>query len=632
MISDFYYNSHDPSCKDPFGAVTEGTKISFCVKAEDPSSPREEGSPYDREEGSPYDQKEGSPSSRVIMKYFRESEGNEDIKSLILTKEGNEYRGTLTLDKTGLWFYWFEVLDGDRVRYFGNSQDSLGGLAIEYGNVYEIRHFQITCHSFIKKSPAWYKNAIFYQIFPDRFYNGNEDGCVDNPKPGSFLYGSWYDEPYYIRNSAGGIDHWDFMGGNFKGIRKKIPYLKDLGITGIYLNPIFEARSCHRYDTGDYMKTDPMLGTEEEFRELCEELKENGIRIMLDGVFNHTGADSIYFNALSNYDSIGAANSKDSPYYSWYRFKNYPFIYDCWWGVTDLPNVNEEDPSYRNFITGKDGVIKKWIEAGASGWRLDVADELPDDFIRDIRKSMEEMTPSSGSTQNEDESEYVLIGEVWEDASNKIAYSKRREYLYGNELHGVMNYPFKDTLIRYLRGEISAEYIYRVYMSLYENYPPEAFYSSLNSLSTHDTRRIATELGGPEKVRMACAALFFSPGVPCIYYGDEAGLKGQRDPYNRAGFPWGREDIEYMQMYREMTRLRKENEVLTGGSYRPFFMDGLFGILRYGEEKGAMALVLNPSDEEKFIDIQVHTHVVNRNYRIKEDIPGRNYTIIEFTE
>lgn len=588
MIPEFYFNSHDEICKDPFGAVPKGREIIFSVKLSED---------YD-----------------VILKIFRENPNGEKNYSLIKMENlAGLRKATYTPEETGLYFYHFEVIKDNEKFYFGNSHDSKGGLAINYDKEYELRPFQITVHNYLRKSPSWYKEGIFYQIFPDRFFNGNEDGRIDGIKPNSFIYGSWYDTPYYVRNEKGGIERWDFKGGNLEGIRKKIPYLKEMGITGIYLNPIFLARSNHRYDTGDYHKIDPMVGTEESFIKLCEELKENGIRVILDGVFNHTGSDSIYFNSVNSYDSIGAFNSIQSKYYNWFSFKNYPTEYECWWGVTDLPNINEDDESYKDFILNdKDGVIPYWIRRGASGWRLDVADELPDSFIKGIRESMEKESFS------QDESDVVLIGEVWEDASNKIAYSKRREYFMGDELHGVMNYPLKDSIIQYLRGEINAETIYRNLISLMENYPEEAWFSSLNSLSTHDTRRIRTELNHIDLEKLAIKTLFTMPGVPCIYYGDEAGLFGERDPYNRAAFPWGRESQKHMTFYKEAIDLRKSSEVFTKGSFRPFFSKNVFGYVRYLDNK------------YKIILINRDNFRVELNIKIK--VEGKDFLIHEFLE
>lgn len=567
-IRDVYFNSHDTSCRNPFGAVTGGTRIDVTVKTGDLTN------------------------VTCYLNYYQEKSGKREIRTIPMKEQGGRHTASIVPMERGLYFYWFSVTVPGLTLYYGNSHDSLGGIAIPYEQEIALRPFQITVHEYLKPAPRWYREAIFYQIFPDRFCNGNEDGRITAPKPGSMLYADWYDTPYYIRNPLGGIQRWEFSGGNLKGIKSKLDYLQDLGISGIYLNPIFEARSNHRYDTGDYHTVDPMLGSNEEFEDLMGHCADRGIGVILDGVFNHTGDDSIYFNARGTYDSLGASQSKASPYYDWYNFRSFPSDYECWWGVTDLPNVNEDVDSYRDFIMNpKDGVIPYWLRKGAGGWRLDVADELPGPFIQGIRQAMDQTAvPKNLDT--------VLIGEVWEDASNKISYSARREYLMGEELHGVMNYPFKDAIIRYLNGQIRAEDIYRIMMSLKENYPREAFYANFNFLGTHDTPRIRTDLGNTGKLRMATAMLMTLPGVPCIYYGDEAGLYGERDPYNRATYPWGREDREIMGLYQQAIALRKSSHAFVHGEFQPFFKGDVFGFIRsLGEEIHLMAF--NPTDQNK---------------------------------
>lgn len=591
-LSNIYYNSHDIASKNPFGAVTPGQKINFCFKMDDDSK------------------------ADVYFNYYLEGEESRKIYTKLMVNNQGKYTVELVPDKKGLWFYWFSISINGSSYYYGNSHDALGGLAIPYDSENILRPFQITVHQFIKPSPDWYKDAIFYQIFPDRFFNASPDGSVKGSRPGAYYWGDWYDKPMYIKSPKGEIVRWDFAGGNLEGIIQKTDYLKQLGITGLYLNPIFKARSNHRYDTGDYHKIDPMLGDEDKFKELCSKLEENNINVILDGVFNHTGADSIYFNAFNTYDSVGAHNSQSSPYYDWYSFKQYLETYDCWWGVTDLPNVNEGSESYQKFILNNDtGVVPFWVRMGAKGWRLDVADEMPDEFIKGIRKSMDE----SG------EEDLVLIGEVWEDASNKIAYSKRREYLMGEELNGVMNYPFKDSIINYLKGNIRAEDIYRNMMSIKENYPKEAFYSNFNSLSTHDTKRIRTELPDSRILKCAVGMLMTLPGVPCIYYGDEAGLEGERDPYNRGTYPWNREDMEIMEIYKEMIAIRKSSKAFTEGEFYPMFLGDVFAYRRNNNGESYIVIV-NPNNGEREINISIGESKSN----FYKKVPPYSFTVEKF--
>lgn len=553
-----HYNSFQIQHKKPFGAVLKDQEIQFSLTVEYAMNPE------------------------VTFVVSKEGQGEQYIKMSSL-QEGS-FTTSYSSSEYGLCFYFFMLNYDDhgmrRTVYLGAPSQGIGGEIVARDNRWELTPYQITVHNYQESTPAWYKNAVFYQIFVDRFFNGEEHGKVLSPKKNSFLYATWDDSPMYIKDHQGNILRWDFFGGNLKGVLQKLDYLESLGIGGIYLNPIFKARSNHKYDTGDYMEIDEMFGDEESFKTLLQEAKKRGIRIVLDGVFNHVGADSKYFNAFGTYDSVGAAQSTESPYYSWFNFFQYPHDYESWWGVKDLPNVNENEDSYKNFIVGKDGVIEKWSRMGIGGWRLDVADEMPDEFIEEIRKTMD--------TVSEDQ---VLLGEVWEDASNKIAYGKRRRYLLGKELHGTMNYPFKDGVIAYLNGHMRAKDLYMRFMSLKENYPPEALYSALNNLGTHDTRRILTELKDVRKLQVAVGMLLTFPGVPCIYYGDEAGMEGESDPFNRGPYPWGKESPDTFAIYQSMIQLRKKHETLTSGEFIPFYQEEMFGYLRKTEDECHLILV-----------------------------------------
>ena len=437
--------------------------------------------------------------------------------------------------------------------------------------------------------------------------------------PKKVIQMDWDDRPFYIRNESGAIERWTGYGGTLSGIKDKLPYLNDLGVTIIYLNPIFEAASSHRYDTADFMKIDPGLGDEESFTELVNEAKKYGIRIILDGVFNHVGFDSVYFNGYGNYGEGGAAKDKDSPYYKWFNFESWPDKYDCWWGVTDLPAINENDPDYKEYIcTGKDSVIRHWMRTGIGGFRLDVADELPDEFIEDIRRVMSEEDPES-----------VLLGEVWEDASNKISYGIRRKYFRGKELNSVMNYPFRTGALDYLKGRITAGDFVASVMNQMENYPPENFAGNLNLIGSHDRERALTLLGdAPDKdslndrqkelyslsdeqrqlakkrMRLLVLIQFTLPGLPCIYYGDEAAMEGYTDPYNRGPYPWGKEDKELTDYYKKIIALRKSEAVFTKGNYLPVaYTDDVYGCRRVYEDETVYVLVNANTSQPREFDI-----------------------------
>ena len=434
--------------------------------------------------------------------------------------------------------------------------------------------WQMTVYDAASPTPGWFGEGLTYQIFPDRFRRSHLPDMAKMPW-GRRLHENWDDIPDYLPDEDGEYCR-DFFGGDLAGIREKLPYLRELGVETLYLCPIFEASSNHHYNTGDYRRIDPMLGTEEDFRALCAEAHALGIRVILDGVFNHNGKDSRYFNADGRYDTVGAAQSQDSPYYPWFHFHPWPTDYDAWWGIRDLPAVNESAPSYRDFIfAGEDSVIRHWLRAGADGWRLDVADELPDDFIAGIRQAMDETKPGC-----------LLLGEVWEDGSNKIAYSQRRKYLLGGETHCLMNYPFRTAALCYLRGGDAADF--RESMeTIRENYPAPAFQSAMNFLGTHDTPRVLSLLGegqtpadkaeraafrlrpeeerlGKERWKLASALLYAFPGSPMLFYGDEAGLQGLEDPFCRGGYPWGREDEDLLAWFRLLGRLRKRPSLRRG--------------------------------------------------------------------
>ena len=463
-------------------------------------------------------------------------------------------------------------------------------------------------------TPEWFGSGVTYHIFPDRFRRlsvPKADGLVGN----RWVHEQWDDMPQWQPDPDGEIRNRDFFGGSLAGITSKLDDLARLGVTTLYLCPIFESASNHRYNTADYTHIDPMLGTEKDFDILCRQARERGIHILLDGVFNHTGSQSIYFNADGYYPSEGAAQSQDSPYYDWYSFHPWPQDYDSWWGIHTLPAVREECPSYVDYIIDHpDSIVRRWVRLGASGWRLDVADELPDWFIAKIRTALEETDP-----------EGILIGEVWEDGSNKIAYSQRRRYLLGSECHGLMNYPFRTALLAYLQGG-GAEDFQNAMETIRENYPPAAFYSAMNFLGTHDTPRILTVLGadhvpetrearaafrlspdqrakGVALVRLAALILFTFPGSPTIFYGDEAGMEGFEDPFNRGTYPWGHEDRELLGHFARLGTLRRSRSTLQKGTLSWIAANGpLLAFAREGTD-GRLVTVVNADRAEQRLSL-----------------------------
>ena len=400
---------------------------------------------------------------------------------------------------------------------------------------------------------------------------------------------------------------------------EKLDYIASLGITAVYLNPVFEAYSNHRYDTGDYKKFDETLGTEEDFKAFLQKAQSLGIRVVLDGVFNHTGADSRYFNKFGNYDSVGAYQSKDSPYYGWYQFIEYPDKYAAWWGFDTLPGVNESNAGFEKFIAGRDGVIEHYIRMGVSGWRLDVADELPDEFLQKVR--------SAAKTENP---EALLVGEVWEDASNKVSYNVRRKYLQGAELDGAINYPFLRAALKFVKEGDARAFAHHVRTQI-DHYPKQSLDVCFNVLGTHDTPRALTAFadGTPKtedkrewanfrlseeqyktaKKRLKTASLlqYTVPGVPCLYYGDEAGVQGYKDPLNRTAYPWGGEDKELVEWYAFLGRLRSLAP-FAGGTYKELYADrrALVFERRVGEDSIVVAVNMGNNEYALHFDGEIY--------------------------
>ena len=607
MESDFaLHDSHVKEYRDPFGAVELGTSIKLSIET------------YNNAEV--YLNLIDFNDKEIVIKMNLEVSNGECSKFSTVIETDN---------LLGMNRYYFTITRFGKKVYYGNNSNIFGGVGQKYHD--NPVPYQITVYE-KSYTPEWFKSGIIYQIFVDRFFNGNSDGKINNPKKNSFIYGNWNDEPMYIKNQNGEILRWDFYGGNLKGVKEKLPYLKDLGITIIYFNPIFEAVSCHKYDTGDYEIIDPMFGDEEDFRNLCIEANKYGIKIILDGVFSHTGSDSKYFNKFGRYNSVGAYQDKNSPYYEWYRFNNYPDKYECWWGFDNQPNVDELNPSYLDYIvTGKNSIISKWMNLGASGWRLDVADELPDEFIEILKKRTREINPDS-----------VLIGEVWEDASNKVSYSKRRRYLFGKELDSVTNYPFRNAILKYVKSEINADIFVKTIFSLYENYPIENFYSNMNILGNHDTERVLTALN--EDIRLLELAVIIQmvlPGVPLIYYGDEAGVLGGTDPENRKTYPWGKENKLVYDLYKKFISIRKSNLALVKGNFNIRNEGKELAIITREYNGKRIILIANNSEENKSIEFnnttnkgykdiinnQLLTTKQNENYVFI--VKGKGYRILE---
>ena len=583
------YNSRDLYYKKPFGAVKTGETAFFRVfppaDLHDPA-PVMELCPIGREQ-------DPAACLSLPMEPRRAPDGR------------TGYVASWTPGEAGVWRYRFR-LRGSLGEFFLLRRPD-GSAGVNQGGFWQLTVYEPF------STPAPLEGAVFYQIFPDRFRNSGA------PKEGvpsdRVLHKDWNEAPVDRPDGKGRFLCNDYFGGDLRGIREKLPYLAGLGVEVLYLNPIFEAHSNHRYNTADYRKIDPLLGTEEDFAALCAEAEGYGIRVVLDGVFNHTGSDSVYFNKEKRYGpDTGACNDPDSPYRDWYSWIRWPDQYESWWGFATLPNVNEASRSYQDFICGEDGVLAKWLRAGAAGFRLDVADELPDFFLEKIRARVKAEGPDK-----------LLLGEVWEDASNKYSYGHYRRYLLGRQLDSVMNYPWRAAILRFLRlGD--GKGLRDAIMDILENYPPPVVGVLMNCLSTHDVPRCITALAAPDmegKDRdwqrahntltpdqyyfgrqmflLASLIQYTLPGCPSLYYGDEAGLVGYADPFNRGTYPWGKEDQGLVEFFRILGRMRKENPVLRRGSFEPLYFDEDFCVYQRRLGNRTAALAVNRSGETRKI-------------------------------
>ena len=483
------------------------------------------------------------------------------------------FSGTFAFSKPGLYFYYFRITGKTGTfRLFRQGDDT----NMEAGETW-----QVTCIPADFSVPDWAKGGVIYQVFPDRFCRSGACDLTGKLEP-YVLHSQWAEEVFWQPDAKGEILNNDFYGGNFRGITEKMDYLASLGVTVLYLNPISKSFSSHRYDTGDYKTPDPMLGTEEDFTKLCDAAHSRGIRVILDGVYSHTGSDSLYFNKKGTFPGVGAYQSPDSPYYSWYTFKKYPDSYLSWWDFDTLPTVKKLDPAFIDYIiTGQDSVIEHWLKLGADGFRLDVADELPNEFMAILKTHLRKLRPDA-----------LLMGEVWEDASNKVAYGVRCRYFVDGTLDSVMNYPFRTAILNFVKGQDTGENFRSTVLTVAENYPPQVLRSNMNLLGTHDTPRILTALvdgfdGSREelarrtlseedlalalqRLEIATFLQYMLPGNPSIYYGDEAQMEGHKDPFNRRTYPWGRENKALLCHYQALGKLRKDCPALGLGDIRFF--------------------------------------------------------------
>ena len=544
------FDSKDKRFKEPFGTLVPGQSCRMSVLL--PAEIKTESLTLilAREDGTEYCRYAGQPDG---------GEGDYDRFTVRFAPE-----------EKGLYFYYFRVTTAHES--FALYRQGWDQTNMEAGEKWQL---SVIPADFL--TPEGLYGSVMYQIFPDRFAKKGECDLTGKMRPYR-IHSDLSDLPDWKPDENGEVKNCDFFGGNLAGIADKLDYLASLGVSVVYLNPIFKAWSNHRYDTADYKRIDELLGTEDDFRELCRQAHQRGMKIILDGVFSHTGSRSVYFDEKGEFGH-GAVSDPASPYRDWFEFKHFPDDYTAWWGVKTLPCVNELNESYlRYIVTDEDSVVAHWLSAGADGFRLDVADELPDEFIVKLRKRLKEIDPNA-----------LLIGEVWEDASNKISYSRRRTYFTAGELDSVMNYPFKDAILAYVKGEDSGIGLRNTVITVAENYPPQVLHLLMNMLSTHDTCRVLSLLSptpappekserawftmreadrtvATERLKLALLLQFILPGMPCIFYGDEIGTEGFEDPFCRSFFRWDKtNDNDLLDFIKDLSCLRRSEEALKRG-------------------------------------------------------------------
>lgn len=524
--------------------------------------------------------------------------------------------------RPGLYLYVYELHAGEDERLL------LGG----DGELFPGGRCQLSVYRAAASSSSSLWGKTIYHIFVDRFFRSGK--CA--VRAGGIFDPYWENgEVAYPAEKGGELKNNVFFGGDLYGVAEKLGYISSLGADYIYLSPVFSAASNHKYDVGDYLNVDPAFGGDEALLYLCSEAKKYGIGVILDGVFDHTGDDSVYFNKYGNYPSTGAYQSPDSPYFEWYDFGRFPDVYACWWNIPILPKVRSDAPSFRRFICEE--VLPKWSAFGISGWRLDVCDELPDVFLDGFKSALKELDPDA-----------FVIGEVWEDASNKCSYGMRRCYLWSGQLDSIMNYPFREAVISYvLRGD--ADFFRRTVEGILWRYPPHVSDSLMNFLGTHDTPRILTvfadalpedspnaalaaDRASPEKreraIRLTALAFMMTailPGSLSIYYGDEAGMEGHGDPFCRRPFPWGREDKRLLSLVRKLGSLRRAHRAFKDGAFSILSIDGEKALfLRSAPEDLILCAVNRSGVSRRFFCDDPATDLFSGESAVSFDIPAES--------
>ncbi|MBN8503309.1 MAG: hypothetical protein J0L58_02460 [Burkholderiales bacterium] len=596
--------------KQPFGARPAGSSIQFSVGASAP----------------------GVKAVFLVLER-RHLLGNQEVlryhplerQAMAPTAPGM-WTGRHHFKDAGIYGYWFEVHTEQGVYALQNNRDSvywtrekgsMGAAVVEPlpRDASRVRRFRQTIHLPQLQVPEWSADVVYYYIFPERFRNGDRRNDPDPRRQryqdqGIERHTRWIADPHKPGLSGDGLYNNDFFGGDLAGIIEKLDEIKALGANTLYLTPIFQAASNHKYDAGDFHRIDPAFGRNADYERLTREAAKRGLRVIPDTSLNHVGSDSPYFDRFGNFGGLKASKpgafaggkpNPASPYFDWFLFDTRQAKpddqYQGWVGVKDLPELNKNSPSWRTFAyRDRDSVTRRWLRAGSSGWRMDVAPWVPDDFWREWRAAVKEEKPDA-----------LTLAETWFDAS---------KFLLGDQFDGTMNYIFRNAVLDYAAGG-SARQIYPNLELLREAYPLPALLASMNLLSTHDAPRALHRFGiehNPHthpgvdakqlqeaKQRLLLALLFQVgfPGAPTVYYGDEVGVGGGDDPFNRATYPWadqgGKPDLQLRERFRQLLALRNQHEVLRRGSLSaPLLLsDALIGFERVYERRRALVLLNN---------------------------------------
>ena len=617
------FDSRATASKAPFGAVTEGTTVSFTIAA-----------------------RRGVGKATLVIEK-RRLEGNQELLGyapfarLPMVATPNGWAASHRFEAKAIYGYYFEVEIGGQTYLYQNNKDTiywtrekgsmgLGSVAEMPETTQRIRRYRQTVFAADFKVPKWARDAVYYYVFPERFRNGD---TTNDPKPGVAKYHdkavefhkNWNEKPAKpakpgeVGDGYDDIYNNDFFGGDLAGIIEKLDYIKELGANTIYLTPIFKAASNHKYDTADYRQVDPGFGSNEDFVRLCAEAAKRGIRVLPDTSLNHVGSDSPYFNRFSNYPAGGAFDgghiNAASPYADWFSFdasqKDADKQYKGWVGVSDLPELNKASRSFRAFAYGdKDSVMKFWLDKGAAGWRMDVAPWVPDDFWREWRAAIKAHKPDA-----------ITIAETWFDAS---------KFFLGDSFDSTMNYIFRNTVLDYAAGG-DARKLYGNIELIREAYPPQAFYALMNLLSSHDQPRALHHFGylddgnaaklADAKQRLRLAVLFQMsfPGAPAIYYGDEVGVAGGEDPYNRATYPWadegGKPDLQLLADFKRLTQMRHDHPVLRHGSIAaPLYLDAHVIVLARQDGKRWAITATNNALTAQHVSVTLPTELAQARF------------------